>query len=416
MRKNLRAAYYLIKNEGFLPLAIRVLEKLNNRARKHEGGKKQQIQTLVKYEDARDVDFSILPDYIKTPKATKSNSFKTAWIMSPPGESSGGHQNLFRFIDYLERSGHTAKIYLYSANSIEPDVKAVRQMLEHSTSYPKLNAEIIPYSRSIGVTDDTDAIFATGWETAYPAYLDRSTAHRFYFVQDFEPYFYATGSESILAENTYKFGFYGITAGGWLAKKLNSEYGMRTEHFDFGADRNIYKITNTAPRNEIFFYARPVTARRGFELGIMALDIFAKKMPEYTINLAGWDVSDYNIPFRYNNLSNLRVSELNDIYNRCSVALVISLTNMSLLPLELIASGVIPVVNEGLNNRLVSNNKFIEYCQPTPQALADRLIEVARRKDLSQYAHEAAASVSGADWDTSGAKFVDIFEKEMKRG
>src|SRR5262249_16339995 len=147
------------------------------------------------------------------------------------------------------------------------------------------------------------------------------------------------------AENTYRMNLHGITAGGWLEHKLSSEYGMKCDHYDFGTDTNLYRFENKKKRKEIFFYARPVTVRRGFELGIMALQLFHQKRPDYTITLAGWDVSEYDIPFPYKNLKTMGLEELSDIYNKCAAGLVISLTNMSLLPLELLSAGVIPVLN-----------------------------------------------------------------------
>lgn len=260
-----------------------------------------------------------------------------------------------------------------------------------------------------------DGIFATSWETAYPAFNAKFPAKRFYFVQDFEPYFYAPGSLYTLAENTYKFGFFGITAGGWLSKKLKRDYGMRTDHYEFGADKTHYFLTNTNPRKEILFYARPYTERRGFELGIMALDLFHKKHPEFVINMAGYDVSNYHIPFPYNNLKTLEVHELNALYNRCAAALVLSFTNMSLLPLELLASGTIPVVNDGENNVLVSNNKFIAYSPSDPISLANTLESVIERDDLTAYSQKASASVHGNNWDKSRDKFVRIIEKETRK-
>ena len=74
--------------------------------------------------------------------------------------------------------------------------------------------------------EDIDVLFATGWETAYPVFNMKNPAHKMYFVQDFEPLFYGMGSKAVLAENTYRFGFYGITAGCWLTKKVG-EYGMK---------------------------------------------------------------------------------------------------------------------------------------------------------------------------------------------
>ena len=142
-----------------------------------------------------------------------------------------------------------------------------------------------------------------------------------YFVQDFEPLFYPMGTNYILAENTYKFGLYGVTAGGWLYSKLKKEYGMDCDYYDFGSDPINYKLTNTKERKEIFFYARPVTERRGFDLGIMALEIFHKKHPEYIINLAGWDVSMHDVPFPYVNHGALKLKDLHKIYNRCAASL-----------------------------------------------------------------------------------------------
>jgi O-antigen biosynthesis protein len=237
-------------------------------------------------------------------------------------------------------------------------------------------------------------------------------AKRFYFVQDFEPYFYPIGSEYVLAENTYRFGFYGTTAGGWLAQKLRKDYGMQTDHFDFGADFSLYQHTNQTKRKEVLFYVRPVTARRGFELGIMALELFHKQHPEYTINLVGWDVSSYAIPFPHNNLGTLDVAQLSKLYNRCAVGLVMSLTNMSLLPIEMLACGVIPIVNDGDNNRLVSSNPFIAYAENNPMALAHKMSETIDRTDLIAYSAEASRSVSSLGWEKAGNHFVKIIERE----
>ncbi|MDQ1581474.1 MAG: hypothetical protein QOD05_2249 [Microbacteriaceae bacterium] len=369
---------------------------------------------LVAVDDAMDVDWTEPAPQLENPITVASGPIDIAWIMSPPGQVSGGHQNLFRFIDFAERAGHRCSIYLYhnagGAVSI-PDVKA---MLASTAAYAKVNAEISVYDRSKGIGDTAQAIFATGWETAYPAFLDRSRARRFYFVQDYEPSFYALGSQSLFAENTYRFGFHGITAGGWLAHKLNSEYGMRTDHFDFAVDKQHYSVINTEPRNELFFYARPVTPRRAFEFGMIALADFAALKPDVTINLAGWDVSNWDVPFEYNNLASLDISQLNEIYNRCAAGLVMSLSNMSLLPLELLSSGVTPVVNDGPNNRMVSENPFIEYVPASPKAIARRLAAVYDRPDAVARSLAMSKSVADVNWHDSGEQFVNAFERGMR--
>ena len=71
----------------------------------------------------------------------------------------------------------------------------------------------------------------------------------FYFVQDFEPHFYAHGSEYEFAENTYKMGFRGITAGDWLRDIMRNEYGMQADSFHFSYDDKVYQ-PKEKPDNE----------------------------------------------------------------------------------------------------------------------------------------------------------------------
>lgn len=399
-----------LRGEGFLSfiiLSLRFTEKILLKVSK-KTTHKHLINTKVKYRDA------LLADYTKPrPKwlGTDKKQMTFNWLMPPPGKGSGGHLNIFRFIKYLEQAGHKSRIYIYTQHA-PGRISDIHTLM--GDSYPKLDATM-EWIDDGNEMKSADGVFATSWETAYASFNSGSKGKRFYFVQDFEPYFYAVGSLSVLAENSYKFGFYGVTAGNWLATKLRRDYGMDTDHFDFGSDGDLYSFVNDKPRKEVFFYARPNTERRGFEMGIMALDIFHKKHPDYTINFAGWDVSGYEIPFPYNNLETLEVNELNDLYNRCVAGLVMSFTNMSLLPLELLGSGTIPVVNEGENNVLVSNNPYIAYSAPNPVALAEALSSVVTRDDQVGYAKKAATSVKLNSWDNSGTKFVQIVERETRK-
>ncbi len=397
-------ALSILRTQGPRALVRRVRDRMSRLT--------SQAPSLVHYDDAVAVDWSSPHPAVANPISVGAGPLTVAWIMSPPGEGSGGHQNIYRFINYMEKAGHTVKIYLYSVSNPVPADQVI-EMTRRSSSYPTIAASVEWYTPA-GVAAGVDAIFATGWETAYPAFRDASPARRFYFVQDFEPYFYPVGTDSVLAENTYRFGFTGTTAGGWLAGKLAREYGMPTTSFEFAADRGNYHVVNDATRKEIFFYARPVTQRRGFELGVMALDLFARERPDYMINLAGWDVSRFRLPFAFTNLGTMAVHELNSVYNRCAAGLVLSMTNMSLLPLELLAAGVIPVVNDGANNTEVSSNPFIEYAPASPRALADRLISIVDRADLPAHARTAAASLDNADWAESGRQFVASFEGVMR--
>lgn len=368
---------------------------------------------LVALDDAVTVDWTVPPAALANPITVASGPVDIAWITSPPGAESGGHQNMFRFIKFAEEAGHRCTIYLYDQVT-GLSVESVKQMMRATSAYPRLDADIVVYDPAVGVAPQTQAIFATGWETAYPSYRDASNARRFYFVQDFEPSFYPVGSESVLAENTYRFGFHGLTAGGWLAATLRDNYGMKADHYEFAVDRGLYHVEENARRDEIFFYARPATPRRAFELGMIALADFHALRPDVTINLAGGDVRGLGVLFPHRSHASLDVTALNALYNRCAAGLVLSLTNMSLLPLELMASGVAPVVNDAPNNRLVSDNEYIEWVSLSPAAIARRLVEIIDRPDRDDRARQMSASLGHHDWSESGRTFLAAFERAMR--
>jgi hypothetical protein len=414
LSRKLKIAHNLLRDEGTLAVGIRTLEFIQKKQRnKHSGNLsssvKHSIHTRAIYDEILTADPTVSANAnwegIKT-----SGSLTFNWLMPPPGKGSGGHMTLYRFIKYLEDAGHTCRIYMHNPGPFST-VEAVKAIM--GNAFPKVKAEMAWLKQDEDMKP-ADGIFATSWETAYTVYNSKVKAKKMYFVQDFEPYFYPVGSFSVLAENTYRLGLRGITAGGWLANKLSQDYGMTTNSFDFGSDSETYNYENSSRRKEIIFYARPTTERRAFELGILTLDLFHRNHPEYTINFIGWDVSEFNIPFPHKNLGILDPAELNKLYNNSAASLVMSLTNMSLLPLELISSGCIPVVNKGDNNTMVSNNPYIAYAETNPIALAQALSNIVNLKDLPRYSKEASESVKTLSWDESGRKLVKVIEKATR--
>lgn len=403
-----KKAIRIAKNEGTVSLGIKALQKIQQRQQKttEDITKKRTYSSLVHRSDVMSIDLNKIEKYVKRDYHNKTKTIN--WVMSPPA-GGGGHQNIFRFIDFLDKAGYKNNVYLYSTF----DDTTTSQARENVAKYSNAKNTKFDYFNYDKVEKGADAIFATGWETAYPVKNLNTPSKKFYFVQDFEPMFYPMGTDYILAENTYSFGFHGITAGGWLSSKLSKEYGMKTDYYNFGSDNTKYKVTNTGKRNSIFFYARPVTERRGFDLGLMALEVFHEMMPDVDIHFAGWDVSEWSVPFPYENHKAVDISKLNDLYNQSSAALVLSLTNMSLLPLELLSSGTIPVVNEGDNNLLVSSNENIRYTKPTPQSLAAELVRAVRDNSNSEIAIGISNSVGDEGWSASGEKFLSILESEL---
>lgn len=329
------------------------------------------------------------------------------WVTTPPAHGSGGHTTMFRLVRHLEANGHTCRLYLYDVygSRAKDHIKAVR------SAFPDIASEVLDTTDGMA---DAHAVFATAWTTAYPVYNDPCAGKRFYLVQDFEPWFFPVGGVAVLAENTYRMGFHAFTAGRFLTGKLRDEFGMESDWFDFGCDVSRYRLDGLGRRNGVVFYARPDTPRRAFELGVMALQLFARRHPEIDIHLYGDKVGDLGDRFADHGL--LDPVELNAIYNRCLAGLSLSMTNVSLVPHEMLAAGCIPVVNDAQHNQTVLDNPHIVYAAPTPHALADALHEVVDTPHFEERAAAASASVQGCSWDDAGNALELMLDRELRTG
>lgn len=327
---------------------------------------------------------------------------RIAWVCVPPSRGSGGHTTMFRLVAALERAGHTCVVYLQDRHgwSLDQHERTIRQW------WPWVRAEVRDLASGI---EDAHAIVATGWVTAYPVLASPARGARCYLVQDFEPSFFPAGSEALLAEATYGFGFHGITAGRWLAGRLGRDYGMTAEPFAFGCDLDRYRLAGeAAARTGVCYYCRPSTPRRAYELAIVTLDLFAAAHPEVAIHLFGEPGG--RLPFAATDHGLLSPEQLDGLYNRCIAGLVLSATNVSLVPQEMLASGCIPVVNDAEHNRIVLDNPLVAYAPATPFELAARLGSLVDRPagERAAAAAAAAASVQGSSWEAAGAEVERI--------
>jgi len=325
------------------------------------------------------------------------------WFIPDFNIGSGGHQTIFRTIMHLERMGWESNIVIVSPTN-HPTAESARQDI--CNHFFPLKAKVF---MGFDGLPNSEFVIATGWQTAYPVRAVAGDAKKLYFVQDFEPSFYPTGTESVLAENTYRFGFFGITAGGWLARRLKDEYGMLTHAISFGVDHGCYR---ERPRREpevkrVFFYARPPTPRRAFEFGLLVLEAVSRRLPDTQFILAGWDVSDYVIPFPHLSAGVVSPEELADVFSQCDAALILSLTNLSLMPLELMASGCAVVSNRGDCVEWLLNDEVALLTDPTLEALTDALCDLLQ-DDQARLAQcqRATAFARQQHWEASGDAFI----------
>lgn len=338
--------------------------------------------------------------------AKAEGPLRIAWLCTPPSPGSGGHTTFFRMVEGLEKQGHRCTILLYNRHG--SDLRLYTEIIRDN--WPELSAEIHFAPSRI---QDYDACVASSWETAHVlAARGDSASFKFYFIQDYEPYFHPRGSLYALAEDTYRFGFRNIALGDMVQKILLRELGVDARVVPFGCDTGIYKLDNYSQRSGVAFFARPHVDRRGFHLALLALAEFHRRHPEQKITIYGDRIPNCDVPHHY--AGRLTPQQLNALYNHSVAGLALSFTNVSLVPEEMLAAGVRPVVNESALARMGLVNEHILWAPATPGGLADAL-SVAVETPLSAVQRAEVAASVRTGWEPAQQRMVDEIEGTCAR-
>ncbi len=339
---------------------------------------------------------------------------KLNWLVPEPFPGAGGDVGLFRIIRLLAEFGHDCRVYVVPYNLMNDyTTEQIRAYVgKHFGATPAR------YEKWNGTVRDADGTFATFWPTAENVLALPNGGRRFYLVQDFEPSFYpGDAHHTERAENTYRAGFHCTTLGRWLAKLLRERYGATTDYFDFAVDPTIYRpkanLRNATRR--VCFYARPATPRRGYEIGIEALRLVKERVPEVEIVFYGTASPEPTPAFPFIDRGLVTAEGLADLFSSCDVGLVISLSNPSFVPLEMMACrcAVVEIASERLEG-IATHARDAWLVAPTPSAIADgivRLLEDASlRERLIDNAYERARKM---DWSHSARQIETVLLREL---
>jgi len=306
---------------------------------------------------------------------------------------SGGHATIVRLLEGLQRLGHTPSVWLEDCEGRhrqESTGATEASFREFFAAGPEIEVHA-----DLGAWRGADVVLGTGWQTVARAMLLPGCRGRAYLVQDHEPDFYASSAEALWAAQTYAMGLHCIAASPWLAAMLQERYGARASHFDLAVDHAIYRPAPdgaVAAEPLVAFYARAVTPRRAVPLGLLALEELSRRRPGVGVALYGED-RPLPAPFEHRALGVLGARALADLYTRASVGVVLSLTNPSLIGLEMMACGL-PCVELASESMLATFGREGPLTLAEPDALA---LCGAIESLLDDPALRARASVGGLE-------------------
>jgi O-antigen biosynthesis protein len=250
---------------------------------------------------------------------------------------SGGHATIVHLLRELRARGHSLSVWLEDSEG--------RHAGEHATvtkrSFDEFyGADGLDLHTDFATWRGADVVLATGWQTVARTLLLPDCGARAYLVQDHEPDFYGASAERLWAARTYRQGLHCIAASAWLAELLHACYGADATHFDLAVDHAVYRPTGERRREDlVVFYARAATPRRAVALGLLALGELSRRRPHVQIALYG-EAGRPAVAFAHRDLGILDGRRLAELYSHASVGMVLSLTNPSLVGLEMMACGL----------------------------------------------------------------------------
>lgn len=352
-------------------------------------------------------------------KEVKNTSIKEVnrIIIVIPGmvKYSGGHTSILRLGTQLANEYEV--IY---ASYITEDIVDMKEAAVFNLENYK--GEILNLTDII--TTENDILIATFWESVY--FIKNLKGYKMYFVQDYEPYFYEYGEDYILAENTYKLGLHVVSLGKWNVekiKKLTDYKNTILDYIDFPYEKKEYvKISrdyNTykeIKKIKLCVYVKAALKRAPYLIDTMLGHLKLKLKNEKGINLeiTYFGNESYLKLENGQSLGKLDKKSLMELYHNSDFGMCASLTNISLVPYEMLATGL-PLIE-------FEEGSFKDFFPEETAIITDFNYETLYRKllmvlsdpeILEQKNSIAFKIMKELSWDNSGKQFINIIKKKV---
>lgn len=294
-----------------------------------------------------------------------------AWIISPPAKGSGGFRTICSKASFLDSRGYENYFYIMPGCEAYKSAHRVQTEIKDWFGYSPKEVLVAP-----SVPEDFFAVIATAWNTAHFASMQKC-AHKFYFIQDFEPWFYPMGEMYLNAEASYRYELNPITIGRWLSKKVEPYYSHEVPYCDFGVS-DIYTAQeqNLSREYAVCAIYQSNKDRRLSGMLLDAIKLLLKLDDAVVVYLYGEDTMSPIHDSRVRSLGILTADECASLYAKCVAGVSLSVTNPSRLPFEMLASKLSVIEINRENNLLDFPEGTIHLAEPSACGIASSILEV----------------------------------------
>lgn len=328
---------------------------------------------------------------------------------------SGGYTSILRLGTQLALKGY--RVFYAVTSYYQTIQKAQRAALTNLKDY---KGEFVKLGEIRAANNDI--LIATYWKTVYQ--IKNFPGYKMYFIQDYEPYFSQYGEEYLLAQKTYELGFHMVSLGQWNKYMIEQLHpGIHADYIDFPfepaeyqyferdykayKDKKEFKLAAFIKEDQkripnivmsMLFHLEKEFATHGYRLDVQYFGISPKKKVKNGTNLGTLDKR-----------------QLMELYKTSDFGISASMTNVSLVPYEMLATGL-PLIEfeDGTfpfffpaNSAMLTDFSY--------KHLYEKLMKAIHEPEILQSQHETAnAYMKDLSWENTGKQFVKILESILE--
>lgn len=349
----------------------------------------------------------------KSPKKKRSILF----LITRMVRFHGGQTSLLRLGTKLSAMGFDVGYAVYKSQSKEEMALCAKSNLSDFQGHLFTMTDL---SRMIsGEKKSADLVVASSWDTV--SFAKKLPGYKMYFVQDYEPYFYQFGEIFLLAKKTYEQGLHMVSLGAWNKKMIERECHpvSAIDVIDFPYEAAEYPLRErdfSAYQNKKTLRLAVYLKYYGKRLPCIIPDLLCKLKKllaaegiSLLVDYFG-EAESFHAPGG-RNLGMLNKEELKNLYYSADFGMVASLSNISLVPYEMLSAGL-PVIE-------FADGTFSEFFPEgsatliglSAEELCGKLLTLLRQPEqLKLQLSFARAYMDGLGWEKSAAQFAEIIK------
>lgn len=314
----------------------------------------------------------------------------------------GGYKIVYQYANELVKRGNNVNLVFlkngmptgqkFSKQNFKNKIRSLINAFKNSpisVDWYKIDSRINLYFNIEKAEDfpDADVIIATAAPTTYIKNLSKKKGRKFYFIQNYETWWYADKESELLKTFAIK-DMTNIVISHELESKVNSATTARAKYLPNFYDPNEFYLQKPiSPRKNVVALLNHRQATKRTQLGIEILIEVRKQIPDLQVELFGVPDEPDGLPnyFHVTRLAN--ANELRErIYGRAKVYLLPSiLEGWCLTGMEAMASGAALVASEigGLVDYANSKNSVL-IKPDKKEAFIDAIVNLLKDDEKQQ--------------------------------